>query len=220
MKANLLMRKSLLIITLLSSVLFAGRAQKNVGENDNRDIWALQVSSMSINYDLTGKEILKLSNAYVKMRTNVVEQNKLVDKNSNPEAFQANVAKNELAGMKLIKKSVYKLLKDEQADEAMLLLGSFNARWDSYQKVLIDLNLTEEELATTSKLLADYMKDYLLARKISEESGERFSGRTASELKTKLDKAISENLDQVNFADWEKATQRKPKKLVDKTITL
>ena len=91
------------------------------------------------------------------------------------------------------------------------MLGSFNSRWDSYQKILLDFNLEEEQLEASSKSLTEYMKVYLKERKMAEEAGERFSGRTATELKNNLDKSLSSILSQEQMAEWNSATQRKKK---------
>ena len=55
------------------------------------------------------------------------------------------------------------------------------------------------------------MKVYLKERKMAEEAGERFSGRTATELKNNLDKSLSSILSQEQMAEWNSATQRKKK---------
>jgi len=211
MKASQNIKKSITVFIILIAFIFSAMAQNSGTEKDNNSVWQLQAKTVAESYGLNEKEATKLSKAYVSMRMNVVEQNKEVDRKADPEAYKANAAKNELIGQNQIKKSIGKILKSEQVEEALLLLGSFNSRWDTYQKVLIDLDLNDTELSSSSIALVEYMKNYLLARKLASDSGERFSGRTASELKSKLDKALSENLDPAKLAQWETATQRKAK---------
>lgn len=213
MKKTQIIRNSSLILLLLIMVSYSGMAQKSKSKKDSKDvIWVMQAEGLATSFGLGKSETASLVNAYVAMRQEVNENNNAVDKKEKPEAYAENAAKNEAIGYTKIGKEINKILKDDQAKEAALLLGSFNSRWDSYTKNLLDLKLQDETQKVASKLLAEYMKSYLKERQLAEAAGERFSGRKASELKSNLDASLAEYLTTDQMAEWNTATQRKTKK--------
>ncbi len=209
-------RQLLKILTatiLIISLSYAGMAQSGTKDGKEKEsktaIWEAEANSLCTTYDLQKKAAAKLSKAYVKIREEVAEQNNEVSKRNEEEAYKANALKNMELGKAKLKTEINKVLKDEQANEALLVMGSFSSRWDSYQKALLDLNLEKEQLAVASSSLTNYIKVYLKARKIAADAGDRFSGRTATELKSNLDKALSKSLDENQMQKWAIATQRK-----------
>ncbi|MBN1417042.1 MAG: hypothetical protein JW973_18240 [Bacteroidales bacterium] len=212
MKINKPLKKYISAFIILVGFFNSGMAQRNGSEKGLKNmVWEMQVHSISVSCDLDKKEISKLTNAYLKVRQDVEKQNKQINQKTDPDAYVANTIKNENEGREQIKKNIDKILEGEQAEEALLLLGSFNSRWDTYQKILLDFNLEKEQLEASSKSLAEYMKVYLKERKLAEEEGERFSGRIATELKNNLDKSLSSILSQEQMDEWISATKFKKK---------
>ncbi len=212
MKKTHIIKKSFAVLIVLAGVSFSGFAQISDAEKESKNaVWKIQATSLAETYSLNKKEIAKLSDVYVKMRQEVQEQNNALDKNTDPEGYKASIVNNEKEGGEKIKKELDKILTKELAEEGLMVLGSFNSRWDSYQEVLLGFNLGKEQLSSSSQSLVEYMKLYLKARKIAAESGTRFSGQTATELKSKLDIALSDNLSPEQMAEWNNVTQRKKK---------
>ncbi len=210
MKKHTIIRIRGLALLLFMVISFSGMAQKD--KELKNTIWKIQAESLAETYELGKTESALLSSKYVQMRQSVNEKNKTVDKKNDPVAYSENVAKNEKQAREQLKIVIDKLVNGDRANEALLLLGSFNSRWDSYTKVLVDFAQNQEQLMASSKSLVEYMKLYLKARRMAEESGERFSGRTASELKGKLDTDLAVHLTADQIAVWDTATQRKKKK--------
>lgn len=207
MKNNLFISKIFAAFLVLLTFQFAAIAQK-VSESE---IWKTQAKSLAQTYGLNDKVADNLSKAYVEVRQEVYNKNKETDKEANPEEYKATTEKNQAEGQVKIKKEIDKILTGQQAEEAVLLLGSFNSRWDSWQKILVDFKLSDEKMASASKSLTEYMKVYIKARKMADDSGNRLSGKTATELKLKLDNALAGILSQTQKAEWDTATQRKTK---------
>lgn len=199
-----------IVLISLSNAVIAQSDKKGGNETESKTpVWQAQADSFIESFELQKKDAAKLSKSYVKLRETVAEQNKEVSKKNDKEAYEVNADKNMAAGKEKLKKEIDKVLTAEQADEALLVLGSFSSRWDSYQKVLLDMNLKKEQFSAASKSLSEYMTVYLEARKIADDAGDRFSGRTATELKSNLDKALAGSLDEKQMEAWATATQRK-----------
>ncbi len=213
MKKIEILKISFIAIIISTGFSSQGIAQKGEEELELKEkVWEMQATCVAESYGSDNKEVNRLIAVYVNIRKEINEKNRALDRKSNPDDYKEKSLLNENEGKKEIKKVINKILNPNQVEEVCLLLGSFNSRWDSYQKLLLEMNLGKEELTSSSLALTEYMKLYLKARKIASESGERFSGRTASDLKSNLDKSLSEFLNPVQMSLWLTETQRKAKR--------
>lgn len=172
-------------------------------------VWSLQTNSYSSHLGLSKSDAKKLASAYTSFREEVATGSKQI-KDDLVEEQQ------ELAGEELITRSkehfnqdLGKIVEEEQLAGAMLVLGSLNARWDSYVKILAGYQLSADDLAVATSEVCTYMVKYLEARAEAAKANTRFSSVTASTLKEALDAGLSKILSEEQKSDWATQTARK-----------
>lgn len=103
------------------------------------------------------------------------------------------------------------ILEEEQVAGTILVLGSLNARWDTYVGILAGFNLPDGDLALASSEVCTYMVQYLEARAEAAKTNTRFSSVTAASLKGALDQGLSVILSEEQQVEWATRTARKPR---------
>ena len=179
------------LLALMFATLFAVqdsvKAQEDEIEKSVSEpaIWTLQANSYSRYLEMKKSDAKKLFKAYLTFREDVDHEN--------------------------FNRALKSILESDQQDNAFLVLGSLNSRWDSYLEILSGYDLPKADLEAASDTVCTYMIKYLEARKEAEMAETRFSGRTATSLKEGLDSGLKPILSDEQMADWGVQTARKKK---------
>lgn len=188
---------------------------KNENEHHTKNqlvsLWNFQVQSATKDFNLSQDKLKKLQELYVTTRKNQREAiKKLPEEKDKQKSRLAALEVNQREKSNL-ESQLKNILTEEQIAQVLPLLGSFNPRYDSYVELIMSLNLDEEKNSAAMKLIGEYIINYDKARQQADLSGERFSARVSSELKSKLDNGLQNILTSEQYSKWLEATSKTKK---------
>lgn len=188
---------------------------KNENENHSQkqleSLWNFQVQSATKDFNLSQDKLKKLQELYVITRKNQREAIKeLPEENDKQKSRLAIIEVNQKEKSNL-QAQLKNVLTEEQIAQVIPLLGSFNPRYDSYTELIMSLELDEEKNSAAMKLIGEYIINYDKARQQADSSGERFSAKVSSELKSKLDNGLKNILTSEQYDRWLEATSKSKK---------
>lgn len=186
-------------------------AESNQGEShggkDATAIWRLQAETVAKELKLTNEQTEKLVEAYVESRERRrTVLNNIPKPSEDKDTKRSARDKIDAEQQEALKKSLAGFLSDQQIESALLPLGSFNARWDSYVETIRQFELPEQKQNAALHLIYEYISNYVKARNAAKSQGARFSSVTARELKSTLDAGVAKLLSDEQLAKWNKET--------------
>lgn len=182
--------------------------------------WALQAGQVAHKLDISKDNADKLAAAYAKARTDFAAavQGKRQEAGRSAEsgrdrmmAYRKLRTELSAAHREKLEQAVSAFLTEEQAREAVALLGSFNTRWDHMVHTLAGLELGDKQDQALG-LVNDYVLKQAKALQALQGSGDYSQMRDQfTTMKADLDKALAAVLSAEQLAKWQEATaMRRP----------
>ena len=182
--------------------------------------WALEAGQVAHKLDISKENADKLAAAYAKARSDfatAVESKRQEAGRSAESGRDRMMAYRKLhtelaaAHREKFEQAVSAFLTEEQAREAMALLGSFNTRWDHMVHTLAGLELGDKQDQALG-LVNDYVVKQAKALQALQGGGDYSQMRDQfTTMKADLDKALAVVLSAEQLAKWQEATaMRRP----------
>lgn len=184
-------------------------------KNQLESVWNFQVLSLTKDFNLSEDKLKKLQELYITARKNQSDAVKKLSKETDKQKSQLAILEINLKEQSNLELQLKNILTENQISQVLPLLGSFNPRYDSYVELIMSLNLDTEKNSAAMKLIGEYIINYVKARQQADLSGERFSARVSSELKSKLDNGLQNILTSEQYIKWLEATSKTNKKTKD-----
>ena len=177
-----------------------------------RSVYRLQSQSVARALNLSQVQMDSLEVLYRETRKNrKLELSKYPDKQDrakyNPIAREINDRERE----KLLI-SMKEILSVDQAEEAIIPLGSFNPRWDNYVGTLQYLDIERGKKEAAMQFILLYAIEYAQESKNGKGSKSSKGSRGQSSGKQKLDYNLSNLLTTAQFDEWLQMTNKSNKK--------
>ncbi|MFC2080933.1 hypothetical protein ACFLR8_01830 [Bacteroidota bacterium] len=177
----------------------------------------IMIPGRSVSQETDPREVQKLKQLVVSTQATCVAEDLELDKKASKKLTGSYITLREKSedttgiSMEAFNAELGTFLSPEQAKQAYFILGSLNKRWDQYLTILVEFDLEEDAMNKASKAVYEYIEEYLVERKKASDANTRFSGRTATSLKDKLDGEIATILSDEQYAAWSQSTARKKK---------
>jgi len=184
-------------------------------KNQLESVWNFQVLSLTKDFNLSEDKLKKLQELYITARKNQSDAVKKLSKETDKQKSQLAILEINLKEQSNLELQLKNILTENQISQVLPLLGSFNPRYDSYVELIMSLNLDTEKNSAAMRLIGEYIINYVKARQQADLSGERFSARVSSELKSKLDNGLQNILTSEQYIKWLEATSKTNKKTKD-----
>jgi len=184
-------------------------------KNQLESVWNFQVLSLTKDFNLSEDKLKKLQELYITARKNQSDAVKKLSEETDKQKSRLAILEINLKERSNLELQLKNILTENQISQVLPLLGSFNPRYDSYVELIMSLNLDTEKNSAAMKLIGEYIINYVKAHQQADLSGERFSARVASELKSKLDNGLQNILTSEQYIKWLEATSKTNKKTKD-----
>ena len=198
-----------------SQVKNQGDTTKVTGKK-TRKVMKLQAMSIAKELNLSEENSLKLVEIYRAARKNLKKS--LAALPDEADKKKARMASDEVkrAERRNLESEFKEIMDEKQAETAMIILASFNPRYDRYVKILAEMDLNEEKMYSAMKSVNIYITEYQKARNQADADGTRLSADTAKMLKKQLDEGLTAILNEEQLVIWLEASALGKKQESDK----
>ncbi|MEM3373459.1 MAG: hypothetical protein QXF76_04560 [Candidatus Anstonellales archaeon] len=166
-----------------------------------RVVYKLQVKSICDALNLTNSQCDSLNEVYrIVRRDRKLELTKYTNKKNDNYKRTVDVINSK--ARENLKNTLKKFLTEDQINMALIALGSFNPKWDSYVNLVANFNLEIEKMKSALSCIYNYIVNY---EQFKSSKGEK---KKKVILKNKLDQKLKLILNNEQFELWDQQTNQ------------